>query len=157
MTSSRRRLLVLVGVGLLACGAVCLFTTDFTPPLSRGVVGVQLLQPRDKSQTFKLRLTNTDKKSVEVIGVLVEEGGNGEWFEKTNITFRTNLAVQAGTDIVVPYLATNQIYRARVSYFRETTGLRLAQKRMKQMLRGRWESGKSLHWTEGVSDELRPQ
>jgi hypothetical protein len=151
-----RKLLVFVCLGLFVCAFVWLFTHEFTRSYPASVVTVQVLPRKSASEPFKLRFTNTDRKPVEVRGVLVEEKLSGQWVETTNLAFHGTMQVNMTGDISAPYLASNHVYRARVTCWQETTGLRLVTIRIRQALKRHLDSGTPYHWTEGVSDELRP-
>jgi len=156
-----RRVFALALVGLLACSVAWLLTGDSEPSRTRGVVNVGLLRQANASNPIELWFTNTHTSSVEILGILVEEASNGEWFEKTNVSIRTNLPPRGFQGIPMLGLSTGQVYRARVGYWSETQGTRLAQNRIKKALKTRrisilWDSSKSQHWTEGTIENLRP-
>ena len=156
-----RRVLLLGFFVLLICSVVWFLTTEFDAPHTRGIVMVELVRQTNISEAAILRLTNTDSKSVEILGILLEEALNGEWLEKTNASIRTNMPPGGFQDLTVFHLSADRAYRARVSYWSETRGLRLVQRRIRQALKARrisvlWDSSSPQHWTEGTIDNLRP-
>ncbi len=156
-----RRVFALALFGLLASTVVWLLTSESEPARARGVVNVGLLRQSNAAKPIELWFTNTHTSSVELLGILVEEASNGEWFEKTNVSMRTFLPPRGFQGIPVPGLSTGQVYRARVSYWSEARGIRLAQDRFQKALKtGRinvlWDSSRSQHWTEGTIENLRP-